>query len=354
MSRARQTPAPTPTQPSHQPSGPPGDTESMDIVAQAMASMTPRPAPQGQEFPPGNTFANNGVSAFHAPGSTFPQGVLQPHPYSASTSGQGTSGSPSFAGLDDAFQRLTLKPKEYVCEFYDQEVVHRKGVLLQYINSNSTGGATAIGVTRIGVVDPRKVPLYLSRNISIIRQHAAAALQNHMRLTLCSAGALEKLGPDDFSISFSWASLTEAGRNLNPLGRSDIALGYAGFEGIVTPIFLTRSDPFPTYIVNVFVYLQDATRRSSAVIAKAREDAIAKTHPERPVYVKKYPPAGYTDKDLKIVASHAAEQTAARVSADNMKRAAVAPVTYDQCFPPLPEGASPGWNLSGRTMLPDE
>jgi len=334
MSRSRQ-PQPTPSQqttPSANRSAP-GEVENMDIMAQAMASIETRPTPVGQEYP-------QGAPSFPGAG-----------PFSGVPTGYQTSAGSSY--IDDAFQRMSLRPKDYVCDFYDQEVVNRKGTFLQYINTNSTGATTAIGVTRIGITDPRKVPLYLSRNVAIIRQHAVAALQSHMKLTLCAAGALEKLCPDDFSISFSWASLTEAGRQLSPLGKgADLALGYAACEGLVAPIFMSKSDPYPSYVVNVFIYLQDSTRRSNAVIAKAREDAILKANPERKVYVKKFPqPVTFDEKTVSSMVGQAAMQ-AATTAVSEMKRGA--PPTFDSQFPPLPTGPAPEWNTSGRTALPDD
>jgi hypothetical protein len=163
-----------------------------------------------------------------------------------------TSGT---GGLEQAFSQLKLKPNEFVCEFYDLEVVVKNGIVLQYINTNHTGATCMIGATRIGAVDPRRIPIYLSRNISMIRQHAVSVLRTHFKHTLCSTGVLEKLSPDDYSISFSWASVTEAGRQLHPFGKSDLPLCYAGMDQLVSPIWLCQSDPHPTYVVNVYIQL---------------------------------------------------------------------------------------------------
>ena len=83
------------------------------------------------------------------------------------------------ASLEQAFSALKLKPNKYVCEFYDLEVVMKKGIVLQYINTNHTGATCMIGATRIGAVDPRRIPIYLPRNLSKIRQHAVSILRTH-------------------------------------------------------------------------------------------------------------------------------------------------------------------------------
>jgi hypothetical protein len=332
MSRARQTPSST-AQP--QPPLPRSEPEGMDIVAQAMASLSPGQESSNREFPQGTSF-NQGANSFPSPGIGMPQF-------------QGANSFPQGNGaeFDDGFRPLPLRTADYACDFYDPDMVHKKGVILQYINSNSTGASTAIGVTRINTVDPRKVPQYLSRNVTFIRQHAVSVLQSHLRLTLCAAGVLERLSPEDFSISFSWASLTDFGRSLSQPGRTDLAMGYAHCDGVLMPIQMCKSDQFPTYVVNVFIYLQDATRRSNAVIAKAREDAAARNNPDRQKYVKKHPDNSY--KTMVNVASMAASQASAQ-TAETMKRAA--PTLYEH-FPPMPQGVAPEWNVTGRTSLPD-
>ena len=334
MSRARQAQPSTPAQPTPQPQADhQQQPENMDIMAQAMTSLSAGHE-VGQGFPQGTPYI------------AFPQGMRQ-------QSGSYQTGPDPTFNLNEAFQRISLRPKEYVCEFYDQEVVTKKGVVFQYINTNSTGATTAVGVTRINVTDPRKVPQYISRNLTTIRQHAVAALQTHMRHTLCAAGILEKLTHEDFSISFSWASLTDAGRSLCLPGRSDLALGYAACDALLMPILLSKEDPFPTYVVNVHIYLQDPTRRSTTVLAKAKEDAALRANPDRVKYVKK-PPGngynnGYSERQLVNVADMAANR--AVMNSTELKRAA--PTLFDH-FPPLPNGPAPEWNISGKTPLPDE
>ena len=354
MSRARQAPSqPQPPQPQAAQQQP--QVENMDIVAQAMNSVTtthdqnghPINHHPGQVYHPGQIQPQPGQEyPQQAPFNPFPQGMSPtggPNPFSA--------GDQSF-DLNDAFQRISLKPKEYVCELYDSEIVFRKGIVIQYLNSNSTGATNAIGVTRTNIVDPRKLPQYLSRNLTYIRQHAVSCLQTHMRMTLCAAGALEKLCPDDFSLSFSWASLTDVGRSLCLPGRNDLALGFAGCESLLMPILINKTDQFPTYVVNAYVYLQDTTRRSTTVIAKAKEDAAIRANPDRPKFVKK-PPGngynnGYSERQLVDLADMAANRAVQNSS--ELKRAA--PVLGD-FFPPLPRGPAPEWNISGRTPLPE-
>jgi hypothetical protein len=163
---------------------------------------------------------------------------------------------------------------------------------------------------------------------------------------------MEKLTSEDFSISFSWASVTDAGRALNPKGQSELPLGYAAYDCLVAPVWLTRSDPGPVYIVNVHIYLQEPMRRITTVIQKAKDDEIAKAElAKRPQihrnrgYVQGNAPVN--DKLMEDVSKLGA--TVANLN-ETLKR--TAPVDN---YPPLPAGGSPPeWNKSGRTPLPDE
>jgi hypothetical protein len=262
------------------------------------------------------------------------------------------------AALEDAFTQIQLKPKDFVCEFFDIEVATKRGVVLQYINGNAPGATCMVGMTRIQATDPRKIPIYLSRNIAVIRQHAVASLQRHFRLTLCATGALEKLCPDDYSISFSWASVTEAGRALHPHGRPDLCLAYAGCDQLVAPIWLSKKDPYPTYVVNVNIHLCEASRRSTTVIQKAKEDDALKAEiAKRPqMYKQRMPPQQQqhqqiTERTIEDISTRTAARTATD-TIETLKR--TNPALFEQQYPHLPVGAPPEWNKSGKTPLPDE
>jgi hypothetical protein len=247
---------------------------------------------------------------------------------------------------------LRLRPKEFVCDFFDLEMVTKTGVVLQYLNSNVTGSTCMVGSTRINIADPRKVPLYLSKNMSIIRQHAVSCLRVHFKNTLCAAGALEKLSAEDFSLSFSWASVTEAGRALNPKGQSELPLGYAAYDCLVAPVWLTRSDSGPMYIVNCHIYLQEPMRRITTVILKAKEDEAAKAELAKRPQIHRN--RGYGQGNSQPATEKLQEDVTklgATVANLNETLKRTAPVDH---YPPLAGGSAPEWNKSGRTPLPDE
>lgn len=268
----------------------------------------------------------------------------------------GSNGSPNVdPSLTKPFTRVSLKTKEMVCGQLGEEMITRNGIILQYLNSNSSGSTTMVGVTRIGLKDPRKMPAYVERNLSIIRQHAVAALNRHFKLTLCATGILETLSPEDYSISFSWASISPVARSLTQHGKPDLALGYATCEQFVVPVWATKEDPEPTYVLNVFITLQEPARRSTAVLKKAKEEETARANPPPP---KKYN-NGTQPFNRGNSSKKSNEELAQMIAQENkvildacLKRAA--PTPLDVAYPSLPAGQGIQWNTSGTTDLPFE
>ena len=296
-----------------------------------------------------------------AQGSSQPQGGQQPPPppqnplvdvdMDSGTSAGGAPQGPSsnVQGMGSSFQLMQLRQKDIICEHLDSAMLNKKGIILQYLNSNSTGSTTMIGVTRVGLTDARKMPAYVTKYTSVIRQHAVTALQRHMQLTQCSTGALETLCPEDYSISFSWASVTEAGRALTHHGKPDLALGYAVCDEFVAPVVASRNDPHPVCVLNVFIQLQEAVRRRTAVLKKAKEDEAQKAStPPAKKFAHPYRKQNQANSDnlAKVVDMVAELKT-------ELKRPA--PVSFNsQDFPVLEGGQAPEWNKTGTTELPDE
>ncbi len=101
-------------------------------------------------------------------------------------------------------------------------------------------------------------------------------------MTLCSAGVLETLSPEDYSISFSWASLSEEGRLLTQYNKPDLGLGYGVCDEVLQPIMMSKCDEYPVYVLNCYIQLQDPSRRSTTVIRKAKEEEAAAAGPPLP------------------------------------------------------------------------
>jgi len=315
----------------------------MSRARQSAATLANPPLPVGGQPPPPppGTVDDDMTGGIPPTGNPY---VVNPNPPG------------SLRYLDEDFTLLQLKEKEIICDFVTREMLTKKGIIIQYLNSNSTGATTMIGVTRIGLTDPRRVPAFLQRNAAIIRQHAVAALQVHFKMTLCSAGVLENLMPEDYSISFSWASITEAGRSLTLHGKPDLALGYGMCDQYVQPMLASRNDPHPVCVLNAFVQLQDPARRSTTVIKRAREEAAQKAQgPPPKKHAPNYNPQ-YRGQQQPINEDQTAERIASKATnmflTENLKRAA--PVTLEQYFPQLQAGEGPSWPKEGKMPIPDE
>ena len=261
--------------------------------------------------------------------------------------GQPQGSIPGLQGIGQTFQLMQLKQKDIICDHLDSAMLNKKGIIFQYLNSNSSGSTTMIGVTRISLTDPRKIPSYVTRHVQVIRQHAVIALQRHMQLTQCATGALETLCPEDYSISFSWASVTDAGRALTQNQKPDLALGYAVCEEYVAPVLASRYDPHPVCVLNVFIQLLEASRRRTAVIKKAKEDEALKANSPPKKYAHPYRAPQGSNNQL----NHVVEMVQEIKS--ELKRPA--PVSFNaQDFPTMSGGTPPTWNKSGVNELPDE
>jgi hypothetical protein len=245
------------------------------------------------------------------------------------------------SGLGEGFSQLQLKSKEIFCDYLESEMLHRKGCILQYVNLNSIGATNMIGATRINVTDARKVPMYLWKNKMMIRQHAVLSLQQHLLETQCSTGVTEVLTVEDYSLSFSWASITEEGRSLNPFGRSELPLAFAAFNKLVAPRPVSSDDKEGSLVVNVFIMLQEPAKRRGAVLKRSREDDIARNEMKK---------ARFQHRQAVQTEDIVAKNADAIVQA--FKRQAPLPTATN--YPQLPVGAPSEWNKTGRTQLPSE
>jgi hypothetical protein len=239
-----------------------------------------------------------------------------------------------------AFHQLKITEKEVVCKFVDMTVYHNKGVLLQFINMNATGATTLIGGTRIHVRDIRKLPSFLDRHTAIVREYAVTQLHQHLLDTHCATGVTESLSFEDYSLSFSVASLSELGRKTIPMNRNEGPLLYCLCEHLVEPVPLfTNPDGTlnTAYIVNVYIHLLSASQRRGAVLKRHLQEEQARK--ERAANPTKKPATG-------------------RNPPGNPQKRAATDATLDkrEVYPDLPKssGISP-WPASNRLRpIPDD
>jgi len=185
------------------------------------------------------------------------------------------SSSSNRPGPEISMRSMNLEG-ELVCESVDGSLYRNRGVILQFVNHNHPDSATVIGGIRLKLEDIKRVPAYIAKYKSRVKAHAIDVLQRHLIDTQCPAGVSEEIAPDDYTITFMVASLSEIGRRLHPTGRNEGPLFYCLFPALLDETYLyLESDGTPStcYVINVYIHLNEASRRRTAVFKRNKEDA---------------------------------------------------------------------------------
>ena len=176
------------------------------------------------------------------------------------------------------FQRVNLADEEVVCEYVHSSMMKANGVIIQYFNANATGATTHIGGVRIGLLDVRKAPAYVSKHKVALKQHGIRMLAKHLLDTQCAAGAGETLSIDDYGISFSLASVSPAGVALNPTRRHEGPLFFCLFSGLTDPTCLSEVSweegkaSEVAHVLNAYIHLLPGSQRRHRVLSKIKAD----------------------------------------------------------------------------------
>lgn len=184
------------------------------------------------------------------------------------------------AGSNEVGMRnLQLTDADIASNYISSSMYKCQGVILQFICQNCPNASIFAGGMRLKVSDIRKVPQYLERYRQQICLHATEQLHRHLIDSQCSAGATEKLCVDDYSLTYSVASLSQAGRLLNPLGRHEGPLFYCLFPALLEETYLymeADGTANSAYVLNAYLHLQEPSRRRNAVLKRAAEDEARK------------------------------------------------------------------------------
>jgi len=108
----------------------------------------------------------------------------------------------------------------------------------------------------------------------------------------CTAAANEVITYEDFSISFSVATLSDEGWRLNPMGRNEGPVHFCVHPGLLQPAVLgTFADGSidEAHVINVYVHLLEAPKRRTSIMKKLKADERAKQEaalqPKKPKYI---------------------------------------------------------------------
>ena len=256
----------------------------------------------------------------------------------------------------------TLDPTTLTCEYLDETFFKNKGVVVNFLNSNCPGATNLIGGFRLALSDVRKMPAYLSKHKDKIRAYAVKSLDRHILDNLCSTGAGDTLSSGDYGISFTVASVTEKGAQLNPSGRHEGPLYYCSMPGLLEPVsvgFNEDDSLDQAHIINAYIHLLPAVQRRPQVLRRLGEEKIVTTSlgnsprnngTTRGGYEGGYKNVHpYTSRYYEDLRPRPTRQyQAAQVHHDLILVApAVQPV-----FPPLPSTPAPVWKRDGSIDMP--
>lgn len=176
-----------------------------------------------------------------------------------------------------AVQKSLLHPcePEEPNEFVDPSIYNRRGIFLQFINTNCIGATTIIGGMRLNLADIQRIPVYLTKHREAIKTHAMHLLMRHFMNSQCANGVGEVLTTQDFSMTFSIASISPRAAALNPMGRSEGPVFYAACPAWTEEVFVGEEEDGAqdtAHVVNVYVYLPDANRRRHLAIKRLNEE----------------------------------------------------------------------------------
>ena len=174
---------------------------------------------------------------------------------------------------------LVLTEDEISSDLVDRSILQKQGVIIQILNTSCAGSSAAvIGAIRINLQDVRKIPAYLSRNRRLIKQHAVRIMMKHYQDMNFGLGASETLHLDDFGMSFTLASVSHEGAQLNPGKRQEGPLFCCHFPTMVNPIVLqhanwdTNTEGVAVHVVNAYVNILPLHQRRNYIVARAREE----------------------------------------------------------------------------------
>ena len=255
-----------------------------------------------------------------------------------------------------------LDKSEYQCEQIDPTIYTKRGIILQMCNTNASAHATVIGGIRLALEDIRKVPAYLHKYRSNIKKITVRTLNRHLQESQCSVGLHETLSLDDYGMTFTVATLSQRGRQMNPQNRSEAPLFYCLLQGLLEPVVLTANEDgtYQTgHIINLYIHLLPAHHRRVVLAQKNTEKGEIEATAEgpsnkksRPAYEATprpqvgYPPypdnrGAYNERrqNYDNTINHKINQKVEEMVNKKLTTASLA-----SAFPPLPATKAPSWN----------
>jgi len=184
-------------------------------------------------------------------------------------------------------QQPLLPPTYQPNRFLHATLAENPGAIVQVISNNCNDNSTIIGAFRIPVSDSHSIAKYLDVHEEEIKKIGVHYLLEHMRNSACHIGVLEEAIPlSDYSHGFMVASVTAAAAALHPGGRREGGMWKLMFPSLLE---LQRINMFEggefntdtwTYVVNMYIHLNEPNRRGRTVVAKAEQEQMEEERKE--------------------------------------------------------------------------
>ena len=179
------------------------------------------------------------------------------------------------AALDVSLQQLQLEQQDLDCPDYDQSFFRNKGAILNFFNPNTTGATQNIGGIRLPISDLEKIPGYLNRHRQRVKRLAVKFMEPHLRFAQCAIGAGELLTDDDYSLTFSIASLSEEGKSIWAGKRSEGPMYFALSNTFTKPLVwnvLPDGTKDYAHMIHGYVALLPSGQRRSTTLKRLGEE----------------------------------------------------------------------------------
>jgi hypothetical protein len=248
----------------------------------------------------------------------------------------------------------------------DASIYKKRGIVIQFVNTNTSGSSSMIGGIRLAIDDIRKVPRHLMTHYDSIRNYGVVLLGKHLTSTNCNVGVLEALSNEDYGLTFTVASLSSLGKRLNPNRRNEGPLFYCAYEGLVEPMFLNQVAENlvdQAYFFNAYIYLLPHYQRRTLSLRHAHEGLPQSVDPNPPKKQRMgtfvppprapYQQGGYS-RDSREQRGPPADQLKLQDQVVTLQKEMKKMQSQAIPTPPLPKTKPLQWPPTSRYALPDD
>jgi hypothetical protein len=275
-------------------------------------------------------------------------------------------------------KKRQAQPKaEDLCgKFCDKSLYTKKGIIFNILNNQCHGTSQFVRALRIELSDPVHLNKYLETNFAFLKKTAVLHVHDYYSTSRVNLGMATDLTLDEYSPSFTFASLSDEGKSMLPNGEQEGPLWYGLFPQLLKKVEL-RTLPDGSidsaYVVNFRIHQVNPNiriRNPEVVTAAAAPTSAPRRNGRFLTLIdpstKKggnylgprtgatiAPPPIKISKPIGKSGSEVIEALSVAISAQEMSRSALqrsqevqremASLKTDRIYPDLPEPQAPNW-----------